>query len=48
MSLLLLRLWKDQSGEDLAEYALCAVVVTAVLFALKLTGIHAHDLVALN
>ena len=46
MNKLVFELWRDDSGFDLPEYAIAAVVLTAILVEMKSLDIHGSDLLA--
>lgn len=46
MKRLLLSIWADDSANDLPEYAVAAVVFTAIVVVMKTLNIHGSDLLA--
>ena len=46
MKSFLLQFWADNTATDLPEYAVAAVVLTAILVVLKSLDIHGGDLLA--
>lgn len=46
MTSLLLKLWTDDTGNDLPEYAVAAAVFTAIFVVMKTLDIHSSDVLA--